>query len=80
VLYTPQPAVIHKIGASTNQAPVRTILNFHRSMVRLYRKHMAHSALDFAAILFGVTLRAGLLVASWWLRSLWGRALSLVRG
>jgi GT2 family glycosyltransferase len=80
VLYTPQPPVVHRIGASTNQAPIRTILNFHRSMARLYRKHMAHSVLDFTAITFGVALRAGLLIASWWLRNACARVLSLVRG
>jgi len=80
VLYTPTPAIIHKIGASTNKAQVRTILNFHRSMLRLYRKHMAHSVLDFAAVTFGVALRAGLLIASWALRSAYGRMATLLRG
>jgi len=80
VLYTPTPAVVHKIGASTNKAPFRTIVNFHRSMLRLYRKHMAHSVLDFAAITCGVALRAGLLIASWALRSGCERLAALVRG
>jgi GT2 family glycosyltransferase len=80
VLYTPRPTITHKIGASTNKAPVRTILAFHRSMLRLYRKHMAHSVLDFAAVTFGVTLRAGLLIASHWLRTAHARLVLLFRG
>jgi GT2 family glycosyltransferase len=80
VLYAPRPAIVHRIGASTNQAPVRTILRFHRSMRRLYRKHMARSAIDYAAVWLGVWLRAGLLVASWELRNLYARLVAALRG
>ncbi|MBM3502040.1 MAG: glycosyltransferase family 2 protein [Armatimonadetes bacterium] len=80
VLYTPAPAIMHRIGASTNKAQVRTILNFHRSMLRLYRKHMARGVLDFAVVAVGVSLRAILLVASWGLRTAHGRAMGALRG
>jgi GT2 family glycosyltransferase len=80
VLYTPTPAITHKIGASTNKAQVRTIINFHRSMLRLYRKHIARSALDFGVIAFGVAARAALLITSWALRTAYARIAACLRG
>lgn len=79
VLYVPQPAIVHKIGASTNQAQLRTIVNFHRSMLRLYRKHMARSRVDVIAIALGVILRASLLIVSLFLRGTYGRLMELMR-
>jgi GT2 family glycosyltransferase len=79
-LYSPQPAVIHKIGASTNQAPVKTIIRFHRSMARLYRKHLARNAFEWALVSAGVTVRAGLLIASLWLRMAQARVIQAWRG
>jgi len=65
VLYTPQPVVVHKVGASTNQVPVRTFVRFHRSMYRLYRKHFARTVFDAALIWLGVVLRAALVIGAW---------------
>ncbi len=65
VCYTPQPAIVHRVGASTNQVPIRTFVRFHRSMYRLYRKHFARNGLGTALIALGVVLRAGLVIA-WW--------------
>lgn len=79
VLYVPRPAIVHKIGASTNQAQLRTIVNFHRSMLRLYRKHMARSFVDATAVAVGVIVRASLLAASLVVRSAYGHVLDLVR-
>jgi len=80
VLYTPRPAIVHRIGASTNQAPVRTILRFHRSMARLYRKHLAPNVVVYALVRVGISLRAGVLIGSWWLRNVYTRLVLAVRG
>ncbi len=41
VCYVPQAVVVHKIGRSSDQRPVASVVQFHRSMVRFYRKHYA---------------------------------------
>jgi GT2 family glycosyltransferase len=70
VLYVPEPAITHKIGASTNQVPIRTFLNFHRSLHRLYRKHFARNVFEAAVIDVGIAVRAALFIASWWARQI----------
>jgi GT2 family glycosyltransferase len=40
VVYFPQVAVTHHIGKSTETMPNRSIVQWHRSMWRYYRKHM----------------------------------------
>ena len=66
VLYSPSPVIMHRIGSSSSQMPVRTIINFHRSMHRLYRKHLARNVLEYAFASTGIALRAALLILSWW--------------
>jgi len=68
VLYTPQPAVTHLIGRSTDQVLVPTIIRTHRSMQRLYTKHFARNPVSRSLVTMGIWLRAGLLIASVWLR------------
>jgi hypothetical protein len=63
VLYAPQPAITHAIGRSTTQVIVPTIIRAHRSMARLYAKHLARSWLGRALVTAGVWMRCGLLVA-----------------
>ena len=63
VLYTPSPVVTHLVGRSTDQAAFRTIVRSHRSMYRLYSKHVARNALSRGAVWLGVWGRAGLLIA-----------------
>ncbi len=75
VLYTPQPAITHAIGRSSDQAVVRTIITAHRSMYRLHAKHFARNPLIKPAIWGGLWLRAGLLIADWRVR----QAISVVR-
>ena len=41
VCYVPQAVVVHKIGRSSDQRPVASVVQFHRSMVWFYRKHYA---------------------------------------
>ncbi|MBI2844036.1 MAG: glycosyltransferase family 2 protein [Armatimonadetes bacterium] len=41
VTYFPAATVVHRIGAASDQAPVRMIYHFHRSMFRFYLKHYA---------------------------------------
>lgn len=64
VLYAPQPVITHAIGRSTTQVIVPTIIRTHRSMQRLYAKHLARSWLARVAVTAGVWLRAGLLIAA----------------
>jgi GT2 family glycosyltransferase len=68
VLYTPTPRIVHAVGRSSDQAVRRTIVNTHRSMYRLYCKHLAHCPLSCALIWLGVWVRAGLLLLPLWLR------------
>lgn len=68
VLYAPQPAVTHLIGRSTDQVLMPTIIRTHRSMQRLYTKHLARNPFSRALVTVGIWLRAGLLIASVWLR------------
>ncbi len=77
VLYTPRPAIVHRVGASTNRVPIRTLLRFHRSMHRLYCKHFARNWLEAAIIGAGIGARAVLLIASWWLGQVAARAIAL---
>jgi GT2 family glycosyltransferase len=76
VLYAPTPAIVHRIGASTNQVPIRTFVNFHRSMNRLYRKHFARNALEAALISVGIGARAVLFISSWWVRQVAARVIA----
>ncbi|MGQ9729840.1 MAG: glycosyltransferase family 2 protein [Candidatus Zipacnadales bacterium] len=77
VLYTSRPAIIHAVGRSSDQVPIRTVANFHRSMLRLYRKHKAHTVLDYGLVALGIVIRAGLLIVSIGARYLYGRLCQL---
>ena len=44
VVYDPQVYVSHLVGASSKQAPFRSLIAFHQSAYRLYRKHVTGSA------------------------------------
>ena len=70
VLYTPQPQVIHAVGCSSNKAVIPTIINIHRSMYRLYRKHLARWFGSRWLIWLGVWLRAGLIIGHSYLRGI----------
>ncbi len=73
VVYTPRPAIVHRIGASSDKRPTRTVIDFHRSMQRLHRKHFARSVVDVTVMWVAVWLRAGLLLGSRWARMAWAR-------
>ncbi len=62
VLYTPTPVITHHVGRSTDQAALRTVIRAHRSMYRLYSRHLARNPLSRAVVWVGVWLRAGLLI------------------
>ena len=68
VVYTPTPRIVHAVGRSTDQAVRRTIVNTHRSMYRLYCKHVARHQISCPLIWLGVWVRAGLLLLPLWLR------------
>jgi hypothetical protein len=63
---------MHRIGSSSSQMPVRTIINFHRSMHRLYRKHLARNVFEYGLASVGIVTRAVLLIVSWWARFAYG--------
>jgi GT2 family glycosyltransferase len=80
VLYSPSPAIVHRIGGSTDGAIVRTILRRHASWYRLYRKHWGRSLPRRAAARAVIWLRGAALVASWALRCAWFTAKAKLRG
>ena len=57
VVYFPQVAVTHHIGKSTESMPNRSIVQWHRSMWRYYRKHMRGNVLLDALTLAGIVAR-----------------------
>ena len=44
VVYDPYVYVTHLVGTSSKQAPFRSLIAFHHSAYRLYRKHVTRSA------------------------------------
>ena len=63
VLYTPEPMITHFVGRSTDQVMLRTIVRTHRSMYRLYSRHLARNPLSRGGVWLGVWARAALLIA-----------------
>ena len=57
VVYFPQVAVTHHIGRSTETMPNRSIVQWHRSMWRYYRKHMRGNLLLDVLTLAGIAAR-----------------------
>jgi len=41
VWYSPGAEIVHHIGRSSDQVPLKMVIEFHRSMARFYRKHYA---------------------------------------
>ena len=69
VLYPPEASIPHAVGRSTDQVQIPTIIRTHRSMQRLFAKHLARNGLERALISGGIWLRAGLLLAAVWLHT-----------
>jgi hypothetical protein len=57
VVYFPQVAVTHHIGKSTETMPNRSIVQWHQSMWRYYRKHMRGNLPLDVATLLGIVAR-----------------------
>jgi hypothetical protein len=68
----PSAEIVHCIGRSSDQVPLRMVLQFHRSMARFYRKHYArHWPWGIRLLpVAGIWLRAGLVLAQISLRRL----------
>ncbi|NSW56641.1 MAG: glycosyltransferase family 2 protein [Armatimonadetes bacterium] len=79
VLYTPSPVITHLVGRSTNQVVFRTIVRHHRSMYRLYSKHIATNPVSRALVWLGVWTRAGVVILQDLARHVWGRLLQIAR-
>ncbi|MCC6445776.1 MAG: glycosyltransferase family 2 protein [Armatimonadetes bacterium] len=62
--YHPEAVVTHAIGRSTDLAPNRMIVQFHRSMYRFYRKHYRrrYPFYLWPVIVGGLVFRTGMLV------------------
>lgn len=57
VVYVPEVAAVHAIGASSRTAPNRIIIARHRGMWRYYRKHLRGGALLDTLTLAGIAAR-----------------------
>jgi len=71
VIYSPEPAIVHRIGGSTDQAVVRTILRRHASWYRLYAKHFGRNPLRRWVVWVLIWCRALALTMSWVARYSW---------
>ena len=49
VLYDPTLVAVHRQGSSSRHRPVATIIHFHRSALRYWRRNVARSSLSTAA-------------------------------
>jgi hypothetical protein len=78
VMYTPRPAIIHRIGGSTDRAVVRTIYRRHASWYRLYSKHFSRGVLGRFLLGALIWLRALGLIASWLARYGWSKLKALL--
>ncbi len=64
IYYLPEAEIVHCIGRSSDQIPLRMVWQFHRSMARFYRKHYASTwppPLRWLPFL-GVWVRGGLVL------------------
>lgn len=68
VFYTPEPAITHAIGRSTDRVIIPTIIRTHRSMQRLYTKYFTRNLAQRLLVTAGIWVRAALLIASVWVR------------
>jgi GT2 family glycosyltransferase len=59
VVYFPTVAVTHHIGKSSDTLPNRSVIQWHRSMWRYYRKHMRSNLLADGLTLAGIGARCG---------------------
>ncbi len=78
ISYVPQAVVMHCIGRSSDQVPVRMVIQFHRSMARFYLKHYAPgwpAPVRWLPVI-GVWLRCGVVLAE----TFWSMALNRLRG
>jgi hypothetical protein len=77
ICYVPQAVIVHCIGRSSDQAPLRMVVQFHRSMARFYLKHYAPGWPVFVRWLpvIGVWLRCGVVLGE----TFWSIALNRVR-
>ena len=62
VMYFAEASVVHLWGKSAERVPYRTLVAKHRSMVRLYKKHIRQTVLTDPLILAGGWVRLGVLL------------------
>lgn len=64
VTYYPHVCVTHVIGRSSDRCPNRMVVQFHKSMYRLYCKHQARSVISplRLIVLMGLIVRGGTII------------------
>ncbi|MEK7205656.1 MAG: glycosyltransferase family 2 protein, partial [candidate division NC10 bacterium] len=62
VMYYPEASVVHFRAKSAERVPYRALVAKHRSMVRLYKKHIRRTVLTDPLVLAGGWVRLGLLL------------------
>jgi len=69
IMYVPSAVVVHALGQSSARARARSLVAFHRSALRYYRKHQRGPgrvvALPFAAAALGARLAFKLTALAW---------------
>ncbi len=77
ICYLPEAVIMHHIGRGSDQRPLAMVIQFHRSMVRFYRKHYAPQWPVYARWLpvAGIWARAALVA----LETLWRMAAARIR-
>ena len=77
IYYVPSAVIMHCIGRSSDQRPVKMVVQFHRGMARFYRKHYAPGWPGGMRWLpaAGIWLRAGLVMV----QTLWGMCCNRAR-
>ncbi len=64
VVYFPKAEVVHHIGHSTSQAPLRSILEQYKSVWHYYQKHFPRGPVRDTVTFTGVAARCGLVLAA----------------
>ena len=71
VAYFPQPSVLHYVGVSSGKNVVRSVIAFHRSIYRLFKKHTRQPDSYLAPIVYwGLVYRLLFVLAFQWVASL----------
>ena len=73
--YVPSALITHRVGGSSDQRMLGSIIHFHQSMCHFYRKHYCTGSLWFAHPLagMGISMRAVGAISRIFLHRVWVR-------